>query len=67
MSLAETRDSSSHCLMLCLFMKSGGLNAKYVLINSLDFKILALSIVNRCLDSFRPIPIGPSALLVNRK
>lgn len=51
-SLVETRNGSSHCLMVCLFRKPGGLNAKYVLINSLDFKVLALSIVNRYLDSF---------------
>lgn len=67
MSLVTTRYSSSHHLMVYLFMKSGGLNEKYVLINSLDFKILALNIVNRCLDSFQLIPISPGALLVNRK
>lgn len=39
-------------LLSGLFMKSGGLHAKYALINSLDFKIRALSLDNRCLDSF---------------
>lgn len=67
MSVVETRYSSSYHLMVYLFMKSGGLNEKYVLINSLDFKILALNIVNRCLDSFQLIPINSGALLVNRK
>lgn len=66
-SLVEMRDSSSHCLMVCLFLMSGGLNAKNVLINLLDFKILALRIVNKYLGSFQLIPACSSTLLLNRK